>query len=254
MKNARLAIGSVAFISGLSAAAAGLVAAVSLTRIAGEKLGFPDGLHWTLTAAVDIGAIGGAILWSISAVGSPNRRTGRWLNIACSAVSAAGVGMDHYANAAPEPPWGTVAFAIGAFLPLLSTWLVHGLAKLADGVRPIAPAVPAAQPAPTEADSVAAPAAAAIEPRPAPRPRRAAAMVTRPALVAAVEPVEPLALGQLKGDELREWVRERWPMSAEQIVEQTGCSRSTAFRVTRAIKTNGSDEEVITDEPAMAAS
>lgn len=244
MKHARLAIGSVAFISGLSAAAAGLVAAVSLTRIAGDKLGFPDHLEWTLTAAVDIGAIGGAILWSISPVKSPNRRTGMWLNIACSTMSATGVGLDHAANAHPDAPWGTVAFIVGAFLPLLSTWLIHGLAKLADGQRPVAPPVPQAQPVTITATAEAAGATPSAVERPAPAApvRLVKAKPPRPALV------PPLPAAEGDGPDPYDWAVTNWPTDHQAVQAATGCSRSTAFRALRKAR-----EEVETREEVLAS-
>jgi hypothetical protein len=111
-----------------SAAVAAVISAVSLTRIAGDSLGFPDYLEWTLTGAVDIGAATGAVLWVTAR--DRDRLRGKWLNIACSSVSAIGVGLDHASNAAPGWAWAWVAFGMGAFLPALSTWLIHVLAHL----------------------------------------------------------------------------------------------------------------------------
>src|SRR5690349_5954719 len=120
-------------ITALSAAggtAAALVGAVSLTRIAAEHLGFPPLLTWTLTAAVDIGAVAGAVMWSTSSPKTSIRRTGVRLNVSCSLISAFGVGLDHAVHASSSQAWKVTAFVIGAFLPLLSTWLVHALAKV----------------------------------------------------------------------------------------------------------------------------
>lgn len=129
--NSRLII---AILSALSGIAAGLVGMVSLTRIAGDLLGFPSEpfvLAWTLTAAVDIGAIAGAVMWSVSEPGTRIRRTGVQVNLACSSISAIGVGLDHSVHASQtNVVWPYIAFGIGAFMPLLSTWLVHGLAKM----------------------------------------------------------------------------------------------------------------------------
>jgi len=111
-----------------SAAVAATISAVSLTRIAGDSLGFPDFLEWTLTGAVDIGAATGAVLWVTAR--DRDRLRGRWLNISCSSVAAIGVGLDHASNAAPGWAWAWVAFAMGAFLPALSTCLIHVLAHL----------------------------------------------------------------------------------------------------------------------------
>lgn len=113
-----------------AAAVAELIGAVSLTRIAGQHLGFPHYLEWTLTASVAVGAVAGAIMWSIGPEKSQTRSTGVRLNVACSLLCAVGVGLDHAANATARVAWQIIAFAIGAFLPLLSTWLVHALAKL----------------------------------------------------------------------------------------------------------------------------
>jgi hypothetical protein len=124
----------IAILSALSGIAAGLVGMVSLTRIAGDLLGFPNEplvLAWTLTAAVDIGAIAGAVMWSTSEAGTRIRRTGVQVNLACSSISAIGVGLDHSVHASTSSVvWPYIAFVIGAFMPLLSTWLVHGLAKM----------------------------------------------------------------------------------------------------------------------------
>jgi len=116
----------VGVLAALSAAVAAIISAVSLTRIAGGLIGFPEYLEWTFTGAVDIGAAAGAVLWVTST--GDNRHRGQWLNIACSTVSAVGVGLDHASHA--EAGWEPVAFAIGAFLPALSTWLIHVLAHL----------------------------------------------------------------------------------------------------------------------------
>jgi len=116
----------VGVLATLSAVVAAIISAVSLTRIAGGLIGFPEYLEWTFTGAVDIGAAAGAVLWVTST--GDNRHRGQWLNIACSTVSAVGVGLDHASHA--EAGWEPVAFAIGAFLPALSTWLIHVLAHL----------------------------------------------------------------------------------------------------------------------------
>lgn len=117
-------------LSVASAVVAEIIGALSLMRIANEHLGFPDYLEWTLTASVAVGAVAGAIMWSTGAEGSPIRRTGVRLNVSCSLICAVGVGLDHAVNATPERGWQIVAFLIGAFLPLLSTWLVHAIAKM----------------------------------------------------------------------------------------------------------------------------
>jgi hypothetical protein len=127
-----------------SAAVAATISAVSLTRIAGDSLGFPDFLEWTLTGAVDIGAATGAVLWVTAR--DRDRLRGKWLNIACSSVSALGVGLDHASNAAPGWAWAWVAFGMGAFLPALSTWLIHVLAHLVtDTAAPVPAGLAVAQ-------------------------------------------------------------------------------------------------------------
>ena len=142
----------VTILAACSAAVGGLVGAVSLTRIASDYLGFPThvlvggsvwDLAWTLTGAVDVGATAGAVLWVTSLFGSRNRARGRWLNICCSTVSALGVGLDHATNASPVAglTWPVIAFGIGAFLPALSTWLIHVLAHLVTEQAEQAPTV-----------------------------------------------------------------------------------------------------------------
>jgi hypothetical protein len=121
---------AVVALSVASAAVAETVGAVSLTRIAGDHLGFPAGLAWTFTASVAVGAVAGAIMWSVGAAKSGVRSTGVQLNVACSVLCAAGVGLDHAVNATSHRAWQVAAFLVGAFLPLLSTWLVHALAKI----------------------------------------------------------------------------------------------------------------------------
>jgi hypothetical protein len=252
MRSRNLAVGSIALISGMSAAAAGLVAAVSLTRIAREKLGFPGGLEWTLTAAVDIGAIGGAILWSISRPRSSNRRTGMRLNIACSTVSAIGVGLDHYSNAHPDVPWGTVAFLVGAFMPLLSTWLVHGLAKLSHGDVVAAPDLVAAPvqsaPVAATAEVVASPVPQAAPAPPAPRKavtaRQSQRPAPRPPAVVLTKPEQPglKSVPRAAADiDPREWAIANMPTTAKAIEEATGCSRSTSFRALKAARAEVGD-------------
>ncbi len=116
----------VSVLAGGAALVSGALGALSLTRIAGSNLGFPPGFAWSLTGSVDIGAAAGAILWVASS--GVNRSRGRALNIACSTISAIGVGLDHATNALGW--WVVPAGLVGAFLPALSTWLVHVLAHL----------------------------------------------------------------------------------------------------------------------------
>lgn len=124
---------TVAVLGGASAGIAGLVGAVSLTRIAESHLGFPDGLYWTLTGAVDVAGIAGGVMWT--AFRGRVRAIGRPMNLVCTGVSGVGVGLDHAAHARPEGPWPLVAFAVGVFIPLLFTWLIHALAVIGDQGR-----------------------------------------------------------------------------------------------------------------------
>lgn len=121
---------SVGTLAAGSAAIAGLVGAVSLTRVAGTHLGFPPGLEWTLTGAVDVAGVAGGVMWT--AFKGRVRRIGQPMNIVCTAVSGLGVGLDHAANARPTGPWPWIAFAVGLFIPLLFTWITHALAVIGD--------------------------------------------------------------------------------------------------------------------------
>ncbi len=141
----RLGRGVVGTLGGVAALLAFLVGAVSLTRIAGDYLGFPVGLEWTLTGAVDVAGVAGGVMWTgfTGAV----RKIGRPMSIVCTAVSGVGVGLDHstHAGRALREPgadlallpggdvsWPWVAFAAGVFLPALVTWILHALAVIAD--------------------------------------------------------------------------------------------------------------------------
>jgi hypothetical protein len=125
-------------LGGFAALLAALVGAVSLTRIAGAYLGFPPGLEWTLTGAVDIAGIAGGIMWT--AFDGQVRKIGRPMNIVCTLVSGVGVGLDHatHANVSEGPVWPWVAFGAGLFIPALAAWILHSLSVIADvGVTPV---------------------------------------------------------------------------------------------------------------------
>lgn len=204
-----------------SIGAAAIVSAVSLTRIAGDHLGFPDGLEWTFTAAADIGSIAGAIGWVRSEAGSRARHSSVTTNIACSAVSALFVGLDHAANASPG--WTVVAFIVGAFLPLLSTGLVHDLVQ--NTASPAKP--PARRPA---------------APRPAAKPKTVAQAIKEMADTAneAPEPPKPSKPHAVPSPgSPAEWAMNNWPctpdevMAAMEKVKGEPCSRATAYRAVR---------------------
>jgi hypothetical protein len=121
----------------LSAVPAEWLGAISLTRIANDHLGFPDYLEWTFPVAVSVGAIAGAIMWTTSRDDPDLRNTGVRLNLTCSLLLAVGVGLDHGVNATEDVLLEAVAFLVGAFFPLLSTWLVHLLANVPAKPRPV---------------------------------------------------------------------------------------------------------------------
>lgn len=125
-------------LGGCAATLASVVGAVSLTRIAGDYLGFPPELKWTLTGAVDVAGIAGGIMWT--AFAGDVRRIGRPMNIVCTVISGVGVGLDHATHAFPDPVWQWVAFGTGLFIPALAAWILHSLAVIADVVE--APATP----------------------------------------------------------------------------------------------------------------
>lgn len=125
----RVVVGS---LGGLAATLAATVGAVSLTRIAGGYLGFPPGLEWTLTGAVDIAGIAGGIMWT--AFDGRVRNIGRPMNIVCTLVSGLGVGLDHATHARGGEVWQWVAFGAGLFIPALAAWILHSLAVIADVV------------------------------------------------------------------------------------------------------------------------
>jgi hypothetical protein len=121
-----------------------LVGAISLTRIAGDYLGFPPGFEWTFTGAVDVAGIAGGIMWT--AFSGPVRNIGRPMNIVCTAVSGVFVGLDHATHAGralrenngnaalagTDAAWPFVAFTAGLFVPALATWILHALSTIAD--------------------------------------------------------------------------------------------------------------------------
>lgn len=181
--------GLVGILGGVSAGIAGLVGAVSLTRIAGDFLGFPPGLEWTLTGAVDVAGIAGGVMWT--AFGGRVRSIGIPMSIVCTTVSGIGVGLDHATHAAralrdtgpvlpgsPVAVWWWVAFAAGLFIPALFAWLLHALAVIGDqtaGTVRVADLVgsrtaPASAPAPLPV-SAGAPLPQAPAPPPAPAHR-----------------------------------------------------------------------------------
>lgn len=183
--------GLVGVLGGVSAGIAGLVGAVSLTRIAGDFLGFPPGLEWTLTGAVDVAGIAGGIMWT--AFRGRVRSIGIPMSIVCTTVSGIGVGLDHATHAArvvrdtgpalpgasPFAVWWWVAFAAGLFIPALFAWLLHALAVIGDqtsGTLRVAGLVasrdgwvppPGDLPAPLPVD---APGVLPLDPAPAPAP------------------------------------------------------------------------------------
>lgn len=137
MTISRVAVG---ILGAVAAGFAGLVGVVSLTRIAGDYLGFPPGLEWTFTGAVDVASVAGGIMWT--AFDGPVRRIGRPMNIVCTVVSGVGVGLDHATHAGRElrdvgvaldfDQWPWIAFAAGLFVPALATWILHALSIIFD--------------------------------------------------------------------------------------------------------------------------
>ncbi len=126
---------ALALLSGL---AGELLAAVSMTRIAGPvgelggKLGFPaDGaldLRWTLFAVVSVAGWAGAVLWT-----SPHRRDrrrGAPINVVAATLAGTAVGLDHAVHADPAEHWRTVAFLAGLAIPLFSSVMVHLIAHM----------------------------------------------------------------------------------------------------------------------------
>lgn len=134
----------VGLLGGAAATLAFLVGAVSLTRFAGDYLGFPPGLEWTFTGAVDIAGIAGGVMWT--AFTGSVRKIGRPMNVVCTLVSGVSVGLDHATHAGramrdpnanlalpgTEDVWPVVAFVAGVFIPALATWILHALAVIAD--------------------------------------------------------------------------------------------------------------------------
>lgn len=128
-----------------------VLAAVSMTRIAGPaaeiggKLGFPAGgadvtgdiggldLRWTLFAVVSVAGWAGAVLWTSARAGE--RRMGAPINVIAAALAGTAVGLDHAVHAADslpgEPSWKLIAFCIGLAIPLFSSWMVHVIAHMA---------------------------------------------------------------------------------------------------------------------------
>lgn len=135
---------AVGLLGGLAATLAFVVGAVSLTRIAGDYLGFPPYLEWTFTGAVDVAGIAGGVMWT--AFTGPVRAIGKPMNIVCTVVSGVGVGLDHATHAGralrdgatsialpgTEYVWPIAAFIAGVFMPALATWILHALSVIAD--------------------------------------------------------------------------------------------------------------------------
>lgn len=136
-----------------------LLAAVSMTRIAGPAiveagqtagaLGFPYALRWTLFAVVSVAGWVGAVLWTSDNPG--NRPLGRLLNLPAALIAGVFVGLDHAQHApVPEPwqavgPWQALAFIAGPLITLVSSAMLHVIAKLRDraDARTGGPRVPA---------------------------------------------------------------------------------------------------------------
>lgn len=122
---------------------AGLVAALnevaSLNRFADLRLNFPHGLAWTLPGMVTVGTLTGALMWTCLR-STALRRAGRRLNLACAAVSALAVALDHASGALGW--WMVPAGLIGALVPGLATWMTHLLARVTGEhqARPLRPA------------------------------------------------------------------------------------------------------------------
>lgn len=212
-------------LSVASAAVAETVGAVSLTRIARVHLGFPPGLAWTLTASVAVGAVAGAIMWSAWGHGSQQRRTGVRLNVSCSTLCAGGVGLDHAVNATEHLAWQAIAFLVGAFLPLLSTWLVHALAKVG------ATGIPAKTEPPTKIATAVADEPEFIEPAPIARrvaQRGLEAIPNAPAVEVDAETVR-----EIDEIEIHRVMRDTKPRVNREVAEimvRDGVSRATAYR------------------------
>jgi hypothetical protein len=113
-----------------------LLAAVSMTRIAGPvlveagqtvgRLGFPYGLRWTLFAVISVAGWVGALLWTSS--DAADRKVGPWLNLPAATGAGLVVGLDHSVHAAPGP-WTVVAFVLGPAITLTSSALLHVIAR-----------------------------------------------------------------------------------------------------------------------------
>lgn len=129
--NRRGVVITLALFSGI---AGELVAAASMTRIAGPaeavggRLGFPVDLRWTLFAVVSIAGWVGAILWTSTR--ARDKRAGCRVNVVASALAGTAVGLDHLVHASPVLTWRAVAFCVGMAMPLFSTVMVHLIAGM----------------------------------------------------------------------------------------------------------------------------
>lgn len=218
----------VATLSGLSGGAASLVGAVSLTRVAQLQLGFPDPLPWTFTAAADIGAVAGAIIWTVSAPRTPARRTGVRLNLFCLSMSSLCVGADHASHADKTwIGWAALAFLVGAFMPLLGSWMVHGLAKMRWPETAVEQTVEQQAPAPmvTVAEAVEQ-----IEQKPPVLVNLDKKQVPR------TTQTSEIAQRRATSGSATDWAREEWPVNARQIMDAHGIHKGSAHRIVKKIE------------------
>lgn len=118
---------AIAVLTAAAAMVAALNEVASLARFASERLHFPAGLGWTLPGMITIATLAGALMWTVLR-DTALRGAGRRLNIACAAISATAVGLDHASGAAGW--WIVPAGLVGALVPALATWLTHLLARM----------------------------------------------------------------------------------------------------------------------------
>lgn len=216
----------VAALSVLSGGAAALVSMVSLTRIAQDQLGFPQGLPWTFTAAADIGAAAGAVMWTVSPPETSTRRTGVALNIFCLTVSAVCVGLDHAHNAAPSwAGWAVAAFAVGVFIPLLGSWMVHGVAKMAWPEPPMS--APAVSSGPVKVADVPA--------EQPPTEQASAEQAPVPVVLTKTAPSE-LKEHQQTSMAAIDWARQNWPATARDVMDATKVRKGSAHRIVNQVR------------------
>lgn len=216
----RQVVTALAVISGL---AGELLAAVSMTRIAGPvtevggKLGFPvDGwldLRWTLFAVVSVAGWAGAVLWTSPV--ARHRRRGAPINVFASALAGVAVGLDHAVHADPAGAWRYVAFGVGVAICLFSSVMVHLISHMAvdrDAEQADAPSgvAPSAGPANEEAGSVgSSPVAVACEPSAEPEPFEAPVPAPRP-------------LRSAPGALLRDRARAAYRIAATKLLDEGG--------------------------------